>query len=293
VIYSDKDYALQPLLAAPALGQLLHDGALGLFIGAGVSSGFGLPKWKELIARILAKEHDADFVASLATKSTPDLCRLINPIDDGSPSYVETVHKALYRDVKPRLADQLVRSPLLLAVAALITGSCRGRVDSITTYNYDDLLEQYAHTLGYTTCRRTQFDDLSTRADVEINYPHGSLPQSWTPEDDLPQIILSNQSYRDRRTEIRNGWSSLIQHKLYTKIGLFVGLSGDDDDIIDNVQRAKNQLERGSDYNAYWLLTPDAFQHNKDVILHAGSCPIPLQVDDIPRFLFEVCQKAL
>jgi hypothetical protein len=74
---------------------------------------------------------------------------------------------------------------------------------------------------------------------------------------------------------------------------LFIGLSGDDGNILDDVQRANKQLTRASDYNAYWLVTPKAYQDNSDRIIHAGSCPIPLEIDEIPRFLFEVCQKAL
>jgi hypothetical protein len=292
-IYGYDDYLRDPFLAAKSVGQLLHNGTLRLFLGAGASSGFGLPEWKLLVARILKKDGDTAFVDSLDGKSSAELCRLLDPVDDKSKAFLLSIHEALYRDIAPTLQEQLLQSPLLLAVAALITGSCRGRVESVITYNYDDLLEQYLHMLGYAICRRTRSDELSTRADLEVNYPHGSLPQSWTATGELPDIVLSEKSYRTRRADIDEGWSAIIEHGLYSKIGFFVGLSGDDSSILDVLRRAQKRLTRNDDYNAYWLLTPDAFERNKDSIRDVGSCPIRLPKERMPEFVFKVCQAAI
>jgi hypothetical protein len=291
-LYAYKDYVRDPFLATIELGRLLNRGALRLFLGAGASSGFGLPEWKLLIARILDKETDTAFLADLDHKSTLDLCKLLDEIDDQSKEYLTRIHKALYRDVAATLQDQLPRSPLLLAVAALITGSCRGRIESVITYNYDDLLEQYLRMLGYAICRRTEPDQLSTRADLEVNYPHGSLPQDWTGKGDLPEIVLSNKSYRNRRAGIDEGWSAIIEHGLYSKIGFFIALSGDDESILDVLKRTQKHLKRGDDYSAYWLFTPDAFDRNKSSLLDVGACPIRLEKDQIASFVFKVCQAA-
>jgi hypothetical protein len=141
-LYSYSDYLDDPFLATDEIGNFLRSSALRLFLGAGASKGFGLPEWKMLIARVLGKDMDANFVADLDATIT-DLRRLIDPVDDGSKEYVRRVQKALYNGVRRNLLKQLQKSPLLLAVAALITGMHRGRIDSVITYNYDDLLEQY------------------------------------------------------------------------------------------------------------------------------------------------------
>jgi len=290
-IYSYSDYVVKPFLATLALGELLKRSALRLFLGAGASAGFGLPAWKLLIARVLGRDGDPSFLAVLDATSPTDQRRQIDPLDDASEAYFLKVHTALYRDSAADLLTQLQRSPLLLAVAAMMTGLHRGRIDSVVTYNYDDLLEQYLRMLGLSVCRRLQPDALSTRADVELNYPHGRLPQSWDPIA-ASQIILSEKSYRARRAEIDQGWSAYVVQGLYAKIALFVGMSGDDASVLDTLKRAQHRVQRAEDYTGYWLLTPDAFERNKSDILDVGMCPVRLEVDEIPKFLFEVCQRA-
>jgi SIR2-like domain len=291
-VYSYPDYLENPFLATDALGQLLGRSALRLFLGAGVSQGFGLPGWKTLIARILSRDTDSTFVADWDKKPIMDLRKLLDLVDDGSATYVAKIHGAIYRDVKPDLLEQLQVSPLLLAVAALMTGAHRGRVDSVVTYNYDDLLEQYLKMLGLAVCCRVLPDELSTRADVEINYVHGRLPQSWEVLNPVPEIVLSEKSYRARRSEIDAGWSAMVEHALYSKIGFFIGLSGDDSATLDIFKRAQTRIKRNEDYTGYWLLTPGAFERNSSDIKEVGMCPIRLEKERIPQFVFAICQHA-
>lgn len=292
MLYSYADYERKPMLATEKLGSLLREGCLALFLGAGVSSGFGLPEWKALVARVVDKEDDAEFVKTLASMGEREQARLIDEVDDGTVGYATRVYKALYRDVKSDLMEQLPRSPLLLAVAALITGSCRGRVAAVTTYNFDDLLEQYLSMLGYAVCVRTRPDQLSTRADVEINHPHGLLPQSWDRVSKPQGLVLSEKSYRERRSEIDKGWSAGIEHGLFLKIGLFLGLSGDDSSILDVLKRSRKEIQRSEDYCGYWLMTPTAFSRNAKSIRDVGMCPIRVDREDMASFVLRICQKA-
>lgn len=291
-IYSHKDYLTDPFRATIELGRLLANSSLRLFLGAGVSSGFGLPEWREFIARVLGKDGDAAFMAKLNNTPIADLRRLLDPVDDGKTKYFKAIHGALYRDVNPNLLKQLQISPLLLAIAAMMTGAHRGRVDSVVTYNYDDLLEQYLTMLGLAVCRRMRPNELSTRADVELNYVHGRLPQKWKPSAGDPEIILSERSYRKRRAEIDEGWPAWVGHGLSSKVALFIALSGDDSSILDVLKRAQKRVSRGTDFNGYWILTPDAFDRNQNDILDVGVCPIQLPKESVPDFIFTICQQA-
>ncbi|MFN0164915.1 MAG: SIR2 family protein [Bryobacteraceae bacterium] len=289
--YGYDDYLQNPFLAVDRIGSLLRKGVLRLFLGAGASSGFGLPEWKTLIARVLSRDTDKDFMDSLPGLTPTDLTKLINDMDDSSEKYVRQVHEALYRDAATSLLGQLRQSPLLLSVAALVTGAHRGRIDSVVTYNYDDLLEQYLRMLGLAVCPRVNSTDLSTRADVEINYVHGRLPQVWEDSASLPSIILSDKSYRAKRARIDEGWSAEVQKGLSSKIGLFLTLSGDDGSILDLLERLQIKV-RHTPYNGYWLLTGEAFERNKNGIRDVGMCPIPIRKEDVPQFIFSVCKAA-
>lgn len=275
------------------IGDLLRSGSLILFLGAGSSKGFGLPSWPQLVAQIIGKSNDAAYIKDLAKKSDKDMAKMIDAVDDVSPAYVEKVHNALYSNIlSDNLSEQLARSPLLLGVAALMTGSCRGRIDSVITYNYDDLLKKYLKMLGYSVCIRTEPSQLSSWADIEINYVHGYLPQSKKDASKPDELVLSEKSYRMRRALIDEGWSLFVEHSLQSKIGLFIGLSGDDGAILDVLMRTKEKIKRGTDYTGYWLMTPSAFERNNQAIIDVGMCPVGLEIKDFPKFVFAVCQKA-
>lgn len=294
-MHSYDDYKVQPFLATSAIGNILRVSGLNLFLGAGVSAGFGLPDWVTLVARILGRGTDSAYLDELKKKNDKEIAKLLNEVDDEKRriDYLSAVHAALYEKVEKTLLDQLVRSPLLLAVAALITGSCRGRIQCVFTYNFDNLLEQYLGMLGLGVCVRKTPTDLSTRSDVEINHVHGFLPQSWTPADSAGEVILSGKTFRHRRAEIDSGWSLSVENSMYSKCALVLGLSGDDGSVLDIFDRVHSRLVRPEDYHGYWLLTPDAYERNASEVLAVGMCPIPLEREQMPKFILEVCQKAL
>ena len=291
-MHSEKDFEANPFLAVKAVGALLRAGCLNLFLGAGISSGFGLPFWRLLVARILGHGDNPTFVEGLKGKSDRDMGRLIDAVDNGNAEYVSKVHDALYKDVSAELVEQLQRSPLLLAVTALLTGTYRGRIHQVFTYNYDNLLEQYLNMLGYTFSIRMSPSDYSFKSDVEINHVHGFLPQDWTSAAKMPELVLSERSYRSRRAEITEGWSSYVEHSFYTKSALILGLSGDDSATLDIFERVKKRVHRSDDYNGYWLLTPDAYARNAEPIREVRMCPIPIEKEKLPAFVFGVCQAA-
>lgn len=293
MLHSHVDYVDKPFLATAAIGGLLATGRLNLFLGSGVSSGFGLPDWALLIARLLGKGTEVEYVEQLRAKSDAELMAHVDTVDDGTELYASKVHAALYESVDAELSNHLPRSPLLLAVAALLTGSCRGRIERVFTYNYDNLLEQYIEMLGYACCVRTQWTDFAARADVEINHVHGFLPQAWKPGQPYAAPILSEKSYRNRRAGIDRDWPAAVAHSLYSKAALMIGLSGDDSATLDVLKRAQENLTRVADYHGYWLMSPDAYQRNQGRVIEIGMCPVPVEILDFPRFVFGVCQEAI
>ncbi len=300
-VYSWEDYKDNPFLSTETIGTLLYNGALTLFLGAGVSCGFSLPSWKQLVTNILLNDNDSAFVCGIESNNDKELTKLLNEIDDGTQNYKNKVYDALYKDIYKDVKDRLTHSPLLLAVAALITGSCRGRIDTIITYNYDDLLKQYLEMLGYRVCVRKKPSDISTRADVEISHVHGYLPQSRVNESAASELILSEKSFQEKRAFIDRGWSPYIEHCLSRKQGLFLGLSGNDSSIMDGLRRAHDNIDRknditeywlNQDYGGYWLMTEEAYERNHKDIVNVGMCPVKLEEGDFPKYIFEVCQNA-
>lgn len=146
--------------------------------------------------------------------------------------------------------------------------------------------------LGYSVCVRIAPSEFSGRADVEINHVHGFLPQKWRETDPMPSIVLSERSYRARRSEIDKGWPSFVAHRLYSKAGLFMGMSGNDGAVLDVLNRANLEIQRPVEYTGYWLMTPRAYEKNAKQIVDIGMCPVKLEKERIPDFLLKVCQAA-
>src|SRR2546422_8189421 len=109
MVHSHKDYEADPFLATAVVGQLLGNGCLNLFLGSGVSAGFGLPEWARLVARILGRGDDTAYLAELRTKSDKEMGKLLDQVDDETNKivYPSAVHRALYADVKETLEEQL------------------------------------------------------------------------------------------------------------------------------------------------------------------------------------------
>lgn len=285
-------YINDPNLAARDIGELLGVGSLSLFLGAGVSQGFGLPSWPQLVARLIGRGNDKQFIRSLRKKSDTEVARLVDDVDSGDASFASKVHSALYEGSDADLSDRFVASPLLSAVTALFSGSCRGRVRTVVSYNYDDVLERYLRFYGFRVSVRRWPSDLTRWADVEVNHPHGFLPRDEDFEDWSGEIVLSDKSYRTRRTEINEGWSMAVQQTLQSTIGVFVGLSGDDNSLLDVIKTVSKRVDREEPYCGYWLMTPDAFGRNSQTLLGLNMCPIRLDVSSFAGFVSRVCEAA-
>jgi hypothetical protein len=296
--WDQQEIEANPLVIIPQIGDCLRHGWLNLFLGAGVSKPFGLPMWHELVASILDRGNDAIFIKQLESKSDKELGKLVDSCDDGTSAYVEKVWRALYANVPVDLRTRLTSSPLLLAVTALMTGKVRGRVERIYTYNYDNFIEEYLRLLGYEVCVRKQPDDLSGRSDVEINHVHGYLPRAELPRKP-PELILSAKSYRNRRVEIFEGWSMTIQESLMSKSALVIGMSGNDDSILDVFLAAKRRVEKYHNHLrhdkklGFWLVSPRHYKINSEAILEVGMCPVPVSKEDLPEFILRICQIAM
>lgn len=294
------DFAANPRLAVGPIATCLQDGVLTLLLGAGVSTGFGLPNWFELVMRLAGIQHGSpaylEYLARYEGNALPDqeLQELVDRVDDGSTTYLDKVRQALYAQMQPDLARQLSTSPLLLAVAALTTGTTRGRVDVVTTYNFDDVLEHYVQMLGHSVRIRTNESDLVGRADVTINHPHGFVPRDISRSHSTTQPILSAKAYREKRAQIDAGWSDYIAHVLTQKVALFVGLSGRDSSILDLLHRiSKRWKADGRRPGGYWILTPSDYDKYGPQIAEENVIPLRFEIDEIPMFIFDVCRRAV
>ena len=219
------DYLTKRDRAVDFLANSLREGTLVLFLGAGVSSGAGLPTWPALVKSMRTEvglhndgvTSDADSLE----RAAQEIERKFYHKDDRG--FAELVQKCLYQGIS--LDDSVVADRLLTALGALLMGSRRGSVRRIVTFNYDSVLESYISLNGLVPKVVLQPPVDEGAEDVRIYHPHGFLPHPELKIKGSDFVMLSSSSINLRIGAPYDPWIELLRHTLATGVGLFVGLS--------------------------------------------------------------------
>lgn len=193
-----------------------------LFLGAGLSISCGLPCWDELLELLLVslrkkKALSVNDIEACRNDSQKDLlvkARYIKQFyAETKNSLASAIREALYKHVDD--TGQLLKS-----VANLIK---TGGVESIITYNYDDLLEEVLkrNKIPFSPIDRTNRPELGT---LPILHTHGFIPREED-SDYERNVVLSEEDYHSL---YRNAfhWANVEQlHALTQTTCYFIGLS--------------------------------------------------------------------
>ena len=218
------------------LAERLSQGRLAIMLGAGASFGYGLPSWEKLI-------HNAY-----------DLCKRPYPTgstpNDASEHLLATqclgeekclaplIQQALYKDFK---SDPVLQpTPLLTAIGALVMASGKGHVSRIVSFNYDDLLESYLEDHGFLIQAVIEAPSWNSLADVRIFHPHGFLPHG-PHRSTSDTIVLTQYSFDKITGKSDNPWRRALLEICQEHTVLFIGLSGNDQNLLSILSDVKDQ----------------------------------------------------
>ena len=250
------------------VSRVLNSGTLALFIGSGVSRVVNLPIWKELNSGIIraaptvlkecfpglwsdALEAELPTLQDMqAEKADPlaildsveEVCSRCETLaQDGeankakfvgdAPSWHLVVRRALYGTRKKYGFEEMF-DPELVSLCSLLTGGHRGLIREIVTFNYDDLLQSYLKLHGHQCHTVTPLpNQLTPNYGATFYHPHGYLPLQDDTCRDSSFVVLSKRSYDQVSSGLRPGaklWRDFIAWILCVRVGLFVGISGND-----------------------------------------------------------------
>src|SRR4051812_5039151 len=232
------------------LQQAWQSRQLVLFLGAGVSIPYGLPSWKSLVLELLFEQaqgtrrlgsmwpHYRRAVASwmtdyfdydplvLARMVERDL-RAQNPVTGSRGSadrpdlFLERLRTHMYANYREPKGRTTLR-----AISELITKSNkRSGVDSVVTFNFDDLLERELRRRNVAVQPITS-GDRQQGSGLRVIHAHGYVPVDGPLS--RKDIVFTEPDYH-RLTESVFHWSlSDVVDRLRKSTVLFVGLSMSD-----------------------------------------------------------------
>lgn len=272
------------------LAQQLCSGRLVLVLGAGVSMGFGLPNWDTLTSRI-AKHTGIEVAPGLSNEDIAEVV-LRTYFKEDEIAFAECVRSVLYENYDTSL-QALRKKDLLTSLGALTMASMRGSVTQVVSFNFDDLLEVYLMYLGFDIETIPQVPCWSSRADVRVFHPHGFLPSDKRTLIRSP-IVFAKTHYDKVVDKSDWVWRGPLLEIFSSSTCLFVGLSGNDDNLSSILTQVKNEHVSKGRGDKYWGIRFARMDDPQAVMWEGrGVFPQPVnEYDDIPAWLFEVCQIA-
>jgi len=295
------------------LSNAYYSEKLVLVFGAGLSKNFGLPDWNTLLQELILitfqqESHqsydNANVLAKLYT-------HFFNPnplisarflrnyfIKEEISSFEELVRKILYKNFKK---DSLSKSNLLDEILQFCVAPGKSpNLDSIITYNYDDVLETFLSKQKIKIPFRPIFKvgDKPRLDELPIYHVHGFLPQKGKLTESH-KITLSEDIYHEQYTNIYS-WNNIIQiNKFRDNACLFIGVSLTDPNLrrlldIANTQRGEEtpqhfMFKRKFQINELNELLNKYLKENKEI--YDEKVMANLKLEDTIKHLVNMKQK--
>ena len=277
------------------LADCLKEGTLVLFLGAGVSSGANLPRWRTLVERMRDEvklpngglNDSADSLQQAAEEVRLTFRR------DEDAAFAKLVHTCLYRGVQ---LENLFPDKLLISLGALMMGSRRGSAKRVVSFNFDSILEWYLSLCGFVPSVIIKPPVEEGAEDVRVYHPHWFLPHPGLQLDGSDFVILDRRSVDLRIGQPGNPWQELLRHVFSTGTALFIGLSVSSfrDRAIGPLLSVTGTVLEDTRPTGFWILPEDeVYDASVDQeMLARNVVPLHLKKEEISKFLLGICQHA-
>lgn len=209
-----------------------------LFLGAGVSQDAGGPSWNTLLAKSVKRlrkpltKVDFNRIYKACSMSPIIMGRYIV----GNKKQKEILTKYLHDHVLYKNVD-ISKSELFSAICDMASTK---KIESIITYNYDNLIETALEQKGIevtSICSKSR----SLKGELPVYHVHGLIPEKDSDVQSTP--VLSEEDYHAIYRESYH-WSNVEQlHALDRNTCFFIGLSMTD----PNLRRLLDVSHRDSD----------------------------------------------
>lgn len=245
---------------------------LVFILGAGVSVPFGLPSWQLLLQKLMVTTIDNGEIAS----TIAELFYIIfnpNPLIAGrylqqqldlkKESFDKAVREILYENVNIEADSPMMKEIVKFCIAA----GKSPNLNSIITYNFDDLLEQniLRSDVELPYCSIYGNGQEIKQSELPIYHVHGFLPQSGEISE-LNTITFGENFYHQQYSDIYS-WNNLVQINKFRECNcLFLGFSLTDPNTRRLLDIANQQRITKSGHHYTFKILPN--KKNIEELLH-------------------------
>lgn len=287
------------------INNYYQSGNLVLVLGAGVSSDFGLPNWNTLLQKLMIgtieKERKVSAVLSNLFTNIFSPSPLIagrylqRNYEDKMHSFEEEVRKNLYEGVDMERPSELMNE----IVNFCIPSEGNSKIDSVISYNFDDIFEQRLLKTGIKIPFKPIFGiGINPNGNLPIYHVHGYLPQKGTLSENN-QITFGESIYHKQYNDIYS-WNNIVQINKYRDSNcLFIGSSLTDPNQRRLLDIAKKQKGTEEEYHFVFreryqeLIIKkkvEVFLRENSKILDQKSSA-SMELGETVRVLIEIIQK--
>lgn len=254
IVSKEKEYSRKDIISK--LTKSYKNEKLVFVLGAGISMSYGLPSWDTLLQKLLVTTIEKEQSASNA------LSKLFTELFSPSPliagrylqkyhenknsSFEETVRKVLYADITLTKVSPVMEEIVKYCVAA----GKSPNLDSIITYNFDDLVEQHLTKTNVEIPFKPIYGvGMNPEpGELPIYHVHGYLPQK-DKLTEINQITFGESVYHKQYSDIYS-WNNIVQiNKFRDFTCLFIGSSLTDPNIRRLLDIARVQKGDKQDYH--------------------------------------------
>lgn len=228
-------------------------------LGAGVSKDANIPDWETLLAKLIPTKdtvfrptdykainkhlNHSDIRAARYIKSA-FYQKDLNDKDSNDNIFVDKVRKILYSSIDRK-------APLIKTICDIICDDSK-RVQSVITYNYDDVIEEELKKRGfehYSVFRKNRSNDYYK---FPIYHVHGFVPQIGN----ASKIVLCEEDYHEIYSYAFH-WSNIEQlHAFERNTCFFIGLSMNDPNLRRLLEVAFKDSEQEQSHFIFLPRTP-------------------------------------
>lgn len=209
-----------------------HDAHNLVFVlGAGVSMDFGLPGWDTLLQKLILTTIDKEHAVSTVLSTL--FTKLFSPsalvagrylqrfYEEKKESFEEAVRKVLYQDLDINRPSKLMDEIVNYCAAP----GNSPNINSIITYNFDDILEQRLGKVAIDIPFKSIYGvGMNPGAKLPIFHVHGYLPSKGD-LDEQHQVTFGESIYHKQYSDIYS-WNNIVQINKFRDCNcVFIGSS--------------------------------------------------------------------